>query len=411
MGNKKQIFAIVMGRLNVSGSSSSSSSDSHIQPRHSGGQAINPATAAGWQSSPPQRRAGNHPFTPSFLPVGKAIFIAFILMLMTTSLVFSQYRDIPDVVTKVATAAGNWLKLETNPRAVALGGAFVAAGEGVGAIPYNPAAAAFIEGQEGYVFRTNHIAGITHNVVSYGRKMSGSDFIGVHLFYLDSGPMDVTTLQYSDGTGESFRVQSIAFRTTYGRRLTDRLKVGVSLNFILDEIYDVQMKAMAFDIGSNFDTGIYGFILGMSVTNFGPEVQYFGEGLQQQVPDTVDVDGYLNKVTETFPLPLVFRLGIKNEIMGQNGTFIQNQVNTLTIAIDGVVPNDYTPTGSIGMEYGYRQMAFIRGGLRLGHDTATFSGGGGVRIQTRPMTFVIDYAFTDFGILKLTHQVGLGLEF
>ena len=341
----------------------------------------------------------------------------YLLCLYTTVAIISvspgmgQYRDIPDVVTKVATAAGNWLKLETNPRAVALGGAFVAAGEGVGAIPYNPAAAAFIRGQEGYVFRTNYIAGITHNVVSYGRKMSGSDFIGVHLFYMDSGPMDVTTLQFSDGTGESFRVQSIAFRTTYGRRLTDRLKVGVSLNFILDEIYDVQMKTMAFDIGSNFDTGIYGFILGMSITNFGPEVQYYGEGLQREVPDTVDVDGYLNKVTETFPLPLVFRLGVKNEIMGQNSPFIKSKIHSINIAVDGVVPNDYTPTGSIGMEYGYRQMGFIRGGLRLGHDTAKFSGGGGVRIKTRAMTFVIDYAFTDFSILKITHQVGLGLEF
>ena len=38
-------------------------------------------------------------------------------------------------------------------------------------------------------------------------------------------------------------------------------------------------------------------------------------------------------------------------------------------------------------------------------------GGGGIRLKTRPMTFHIDYAFVDYGILKLSHQVGLGLEF
>jgi len=27
------------------------------------------------------------------------------------------------------------------------------------------------------------------------------------------------------------------------------------------------------------------------------------------------------------------------------------------------------------------------------------------------LAIVIDYAFVDFGILKLSHQVGLGLEF
>jgi len=114
------------------------------------------------------------PFTHS---VNRLVFIIF---LITTSLVFSQYRDIPDVVTKVATSAGNWLKLETNPRAVGMGGAFVASGRGIGAVSYNPAAIAFVKGQEGYIFRTNYIAGITHNVVSYGRRLSGSDFIGFH---------------------------------------------------------------------------------------------------------------------------------------------------------------------------------------------------------------------------------------
>ena len=71
-----------------------------------------------------------------------------------------------------------------------MGGAFVAAGEGVSAIPYNPAGVSFIKKSEGYYSKTNYVAGITHNVMSYGMKLSGSDFFGVHLFYLDSGLME-----------------------------------------------------------------------------------------------------------------------------------------------------------------------------------------------------------------------------
>ena len=104
----------------------------------------------------------------------------------------------------------------------------------------------------------NYIAGIQHGVLSYGRKMGPSDYIGLHLFYLDSGPMAVTNEYYPDGTGEDFRVVSTAFRTTYARKMTDRLKVGGSLNYIRDVIYDADMQAIAFDVGSNFDTGIYG---------------------------------------------------------------------------------------------------------------------------------------------------------
>ena len=185
---------------------------------------------------------------------------------------YGQYRSIPDVVTKVATAAGSFLKLETSARAIGMGGAHVASGRGVSGIPYNPSSVAFIEKQEAYFSQVQYLADITHGVLTYGTRLSSSDFIGLHLFYLDSGPMAVTNEYYPDGTGEDFRVVSTAFRTTYARKLTDRLKVGGSLNYIRDVIYEADMQVVAFDIGSNFDTGIYGVILGMSITNFGPEV-------------------------------------------------------------------------------------------------------------------------------------------
>ena len=224
--------------------------------------------------------------------------ILFIGLFIAT--VFGQYRDIPEVVTKVATSTANWLKLETSARAIGMGGAHVASGRGIAGIPYNPASIAFIESSEAYFSSVNYLAGIQHGVLSYGRKMGPSDFVGFHLFYLDSGPMAVTNEYYPDGTGEDFRVVSTAFRTTYARKLTDRLKVGGSLNYIRDVIYEADMQVVAFDIGSNFDTGIYGVILGMSITNFGPEVQYNGESLHITVPDTINVDERVSRSQQSF---------------------------------------------------------------------------------------------------------------
>ena len=61
--------------------------------------------------------------------------VLFIVLMITA--VFGQYRDIPEVVTKVATATANWLKLETSARAIGMGGAHVASGRGIAGIPYN----------------------------------------------------------------------------------------------------------------------------------------------------------------------------------------------------------------------------------------------------------------------------------
>ena len=61
--------------------------------------------------------------------------LKYILLMVLFNICLTQtYRDIPDVVTKVGTSVGNWLKLETDARAVGMGGAQVAAGEGVSAL-------------------------------------------------------------------------------------------------------------------------------------------------------------------------------------------------------------------------------------------------------------------------------------
>ena len=327
-------------------------------------------------------------------------------ILLLTSTLFGL-RDIPEIVTKVGTCAGNWLKLETGARAIGMGGAHVATGNGIYAVPYNPAAIGFVQNQDSYFSRTNYVAGITHNVLGYAKALTPTDFAGIHLFYLDSGEMLVTDIQNPDGYGEYFKVTAFSLRGIYTKMLTDRLKVGVSLKYIRETIYTTYMQTFVVDIGSNFDTGIYGTMLGMSVSNFGPEVQFHGEGLEVVVSEEDDVNERLERITGEFPLPLTFRLGIKNDIIGANSSFFNIPGSRLSISLDGINAMDYTVYGSMGVEYAWQEMAFLRMGTHMGHDTAGLSLGAGIKYKG----INIDYAFVDYGVLEVTHQVGIGLEF
>ena len=324
---------------------------------------------------------------------------SFLSILIFISICFSQYRVIPDVVTKVATTSANWLKLETGARGVGMAGAMVAAGEGVSAIPYNPASLGFIKGSELYYSKTNYLAGISHASMAYGTQITPTDFVALHLFIFNSGLMDVTTETEPDGTGEQFDVMGLSLRGTYAKMLTDRLKFGFTIKYIREAIYTTAMQTFAIDLGTNFDTGIYGIILGMSVSNFGPEVQFSGEGLQQEAPD-LSVDGSLSKLTEKFPIPMSFRLGIKKDIMN-------NDIHKLTVAMDGVNPIDYVVTGNVGLEYSWLGIAYVRGGTHLYHDTASYTLGAGIKIGN----IHIDYAYADYGILENTNQFGLRFGF
>jgi hypothetical protein len=188
--------------------------------------------------------------------------------------------------------------------------------------------------------------------------------------------------------------------------VTDRLRIGVTAKYIREDIFTSYMQTFAFDIGSNFNTGIYGFILGMSVTNLGPEVKFGGEGLEVDIDDDT-----FSKITEEFPLPMTFRLGLMNELMGPDSEFIKSNNHRLLLAMDGINSRDYTVQGVMGLEYGWKDIAYIRFGNRFGHDTAKWSIGGGFDINTDDFSVGLDYAYVNYSILDFTHQFGLSFEF
>lgn len=311
-----------------------------------------------------------------------------------------SYTEIPDLVTKVATTTGNWLKLETGARAVGMAGAQVAAASGVAAVSYNPASIAFINKGQAYFSHTMLYADISHSTFAFGTKLTNTDFFGLNLFYVNSGDMVRTEPGLDNGELGVFQMTGLCMRGTYAKILTDRLKVGVSVKYIREKIWEAKMQTFAVDIGSNFDTGIYGLILGMSVSNFGPEGSFKGDALNVGVPDSLSNSGELARLTNSFPVPMTFRAGLVKKIQ-------LNSINKITLAIDGINPIDYTVHANFGAEYSWRDLAFIRVGSHLLHDTASFTFGAGAKINN----INIDYALASYGVLDLTHQFGFRFGF
>jgi len=337
------------------------------------------------------------------------LYINTLLVFVLTGVTFC---DDGDVISKVATSGANWLKLETDTRAIGMGGAYTAMGAGISGVPYNPASIAFVNNREGFLSHTQYIADITYSVLGYSQNMNqeGTDYFGVHIFSLDSGPMDVTldNADSQSGTGETFQFTGLCVRGTYARRLTDRLRIGVTGKYIREQIYTTFMHTYAFDIGSNFNTGLYGFVFGMSISNIGPEAKYQGEGLTDY---EIDDSGDYELSTEPFPLPMTLRLGITNELIGPDSEVMTSDDHKLILAIDAINPIDYTLYGTMGMEYAWNDMVYGRMGYRIGHDTAKWSVGLGFRVNGDGYKVGLDYAYVNYDILDFTHQFGLNFEF
>jgi len=343
----------------------------------------------------------------------KKINYIIIFIIFLSYVTAQQYRDIPDVVSKVGSSAANWLKIETGTRAIGMAGTQVAAGDDVSSIPYNPASLAYIKRWQTFFSKSYYVAGITHNTLAYGVQLGSTNYLGLHLFYLDSGDMTVTTFDNPDGyfdegsnTLATFAAEDYCFRLVYAKRLTDRLRIGGSLKYIREEIHTTYMHSWALDLGSNFKTGIYGMVLGMSVSNFGPDVMFQGDGLKISGRSD-DAQPYTMK-TEQFGLPLSFRLGLKNDIIGQDDAIIKSKSSRLTFSLEGINHIDYTVFYSVGTEYSLlNEMVFLRAGTHIKHDSAGMSLGAGVNIKN----ISVDYAYADYGLLLSTHQFGIGYRF
>ena len=107
----------------------------------------------------------------------------------------------------------------------------------------------------------------------------------------------------------------------------------------------------------------------------------------------------------------MFRVGVENELIGLNSSFMKSETHRLIVSMDGIKPSDYIVYGSVGLEYAWQKLAFLRLGSHLGHDTAGLSIGAGVSIRLGKMALTVDYAFVDYDILKYTNQLAIGLEF
>ncbi len=327
----------------------------------------------------------------------------YILLTLTfISLIFS--------FDKAGTAIFRWGEIETGTRALGMAGSQVASGHGVSAMPYNPANIGSIQKSEVFISKAAYLANTSHNTIAYATKISPSDYLGFHLYYFDSGSMNETSAELGGETGQKFKYLGLMLRTAYAKQLTDRLTLGVTVKLIRENTTSADLSATsyAFDVGSNFNTGLFwGTVLGMSITNVGPDARYKGAGLDIPAEEEGDPSQEQRK-TLYFPIPLTFRLGIENDILGSDeGAIFKSSSHNLSISADVINPRDYKAYGSIATEYAWNNVAFVRLGTHLNHSTAGFSAGAGLLYKN----ISLDFAYADFSELLSTWQFGIGYNF
>lgn len=310
------------------------------------------------------------------------LVICILLSNWTTS---SRAQLIPNLGgQRSGTAAVQFLKIGVGARAVGMGESFVAVANDASALYWNPAGIAEFQQNALLLSHINWVADIGHDFVGYVHHLDGTNAIGVSFTALYTDDMQETTEYQPFGTGNYFSFGDLGVGLTYGRKMTDRFSFGLTLKYFQETLAEFKMHGLMLDLGTFYWTGFGSSRFAVCVTNFGNQVKPTG--------NYTDRDGHPIAQFQSFSPPTIFKVGFAAEL-------IQTQVNRLTTAIQLNHPNDDAENINLGLEYGWREYFFLRGGYKLNVDEESFSLGGGCKVPLKIIDVAVDFAYSDLGRL------------
>ena len=316
--------------------------------------------------------------------------IILILILIATSI----YAG--DVARKGTTGAEQVL-IPVGARGIATGGAFLANITGLESIFYNPAGLDVYPQTEAMFSYVNYLADINISYFAIGTSLGDVGSIGLDLKTLDFGDIPVTTETFPDGTGETYSPSFLTIGFTYSKVLTDRISIGTNLKIISENIQNTNATGFALDAGVQYRFS-EALMIGAAVKNIGSDMSYSGQDLSSRtiIPGSIpgSSSGSYEVITEGFQIPSFFQLSMTYALN-------INEQNNLMFAGAYTANNSFEDIANLGMEYGFMNNFFVRGGYNfLVQNTSeyvyglTFGAGLDYKLGGE-VGFVFDYAFRD----------------
>lgn len=322
---------------------------------------------------------------------------------------------------KEGTAAADQLLVPVGARGIALGSAYTAGMTGIEAIYYNPAGLS--GSRHGVEVLFSQMNGLDNeDGISYfgvGSNFEGFGHVAFTVKSMSFGDILITDERQVDGTGAVFSPTVLTLGLTYSRALTDRIRSGVSVNLVSEELDRVSASGLAFDVGVQYAglAGISGLELGVTLRHLGGNMKYDGPGLLRLVNEIgSDRDGQNLKIESAgFQLPTSLEIG-----MAYKHRFAE--LHELMVSTSFENNNFISDQYRIAAEYLFSDFLALRGSYTIaGNSKTDFENetgylygpafGFGLQQWTGDVKLYLDYAFRSREVFGGQHVVTLRVGF
>lgn len=313
--------------------------------------------------------------------------------------------------SKTGTTIGQFLLIEPSARVSAMGNAGVSLEGEVSAAFYNPASIGYMQGSDAQFTYGKWLADISYNYAAAAVRLGNVHTLLLSVTALNSGEMDVRTVEQPLGTGERFSVSDLSFGLGYSRRITDRFSAGLQVSYVQETIWHSTLSAVGVNLGVFYKLPV-GAVLGASLSNFGPQGRFDGRDLRIRYDQDGDRFGDNSSLpaalfTETFALPILFRVGIGIPVS-------ISAANKVHFVMDASQPSDNTSSLSFGGEWTFMETLALRGGYQhlFQQDSETgLTLGLGLNYTIATFAVRVDYAWNDYGRIGDVQRFTVGFGF
>ena len=332
-------------------------------------------------------------------------FLLFFIFLFLIGMTYGQ--------DKVGTTAAPFLGIGAGPKAIGMGGAFVAVADDPSALYWNPSGISRRGKTEVLIEHTNYLISTGYNYFGGVVALDENNAIGLSVTYLDYGSERVTTIQMPDGTGEEWSAKDVAVGLTYSRNLSDRFSIGGTVKMIMQQIWHESATGFALDAGLLYITPFNDMKIGMDISNFGTDMRMSGEDLYVTHNPDASKAGANSKIpaeyfTDSYPLPLLFRIGLSMDVLN-------TEDNRITLAVDALHPNDNAQSANVGAQYEWNNTIYARVGYKSigvpkNEEGLTFGFGLSYELLLN-LRLNLDYAYESYGRLDNIQKFALSVSF
>ena len=295
---------------------------------------------------------------------------------------------------KLGTTAAVFLKIGPDARAMGMAGAYVAVAEGPQALFWNPAGLVQLRGWQATGSYVHWLGDVTFGALAVGRALDGATAFAFGGRYLRSVPLERTTPEEPEGTGEMFRYWATTWSAALARQLTDRVSIGATVRVVQEGIAHTSATTWALDFGSLYRTEWHRLTLGIALSHFGGRMTLSGQDLWfYWDPDPGRTDNPEEEASlrpRSWALPTTYRVSVALE--PRPGW---------RVALQGTHTAEAVQTLELGTEYRLALLA-LRAGLSLNPGGLRWTAGLGL-YQGRMR---VDYAVETVEPLGLAHRLG-----